>query len=143
MTFADLERSDQGHLLKNRVSLRDSAIVTIEHVQEMICREMDGIISLAFGDLDRPDQGHLLKNRDSVRDSAIVTIEHVWEAICRELDGISSLTFGGLERPDQGHLLKKRVSVREKCQGAQGISNIFRFCEQKHLNLVTSCLLYF
>ena len=32
MTFADLKRSDQGHLLKNRVSVRDSAIVTVEHV---------------------------------------------------------------------------------------------------------------
>ena len=31
LTFSDLERSDQGHLLKNRVSVRDSAIVTIEH----------------------------------------------------------------------------------------------------------------
>ena len=31
LTFGDLERSDQGHLLKNKVSVRDSAIVTIEH----------------------------------------------------------------------------------------------------------------
>ena len=43
----------------------------------MICRKLNGIISLTFGDLERPDQGHLLKNRVSVRDSAIVTIEHV------------------------------------------------------------------
>ena len=32
LTFGDLERSDQGHLLKNKVSVRDSAIVTIEHL---------------------------------------------------------------------------------------------------------------
>ena len=31
LTFGDLERSDQGHLLKNRVSVRDSTKVTIEH----------------------------------------------------------------------------------------------------------------
>ena len=30
-TFVDLERPDQGHLLKNTVSVRDSAIVTIKH----------------------------------------------------------------------------------------------------------------
>ena len=30
-TFGDLERLDQGHLLKNRLSVRDSAIVTKEH----------------------------------------------------------------------------------------------------------------
>ena len=77
LTFGDLERPNQGHLMKNRVSVRDSAIVIIEHVYELICRESDGIISLTFGDLRRPDQGHLLKNRVSVRDSAIVTIEHV------------------------------------------------------------------
>ena len=29
LTFGDLEKSDQGHLLKNRVSERDSTIVTI------------------------------------------------------------------------------------------------------------------
>ena len=28
LTFGDLERSDQGHLLKNTVSVRDRAIVT-------------------------------------------------------------------------------------------------------------------
>ena len=32
LTFGDLEKSDQDHLLKNRVSVRDSAIVTIEHL---------------------------------------------------------------------------------------------------------------
>ena len=31
LTFANLERLDQGHMLKNRVSVRDSAIVTLEH----------------------------------------------------------------------------------------------------------------
>ena len=31
LTLGDLERSDRGHLLKNRVSVRDSATVTIEH----------------------------------------------------------------------------------------------------------------
>ena len=57
--------------------MRDSAIVTIEQVQEIICRESNGIISLTFPDLERPDQGHLQKNRVFVRDSAIVTTEHV------------------------------------------------------------------
>ena len=42
-TFVDLETPYQGHLLKNMVSVRDSAINTIEHVQEVICREYDGI----------------------------------------------------------------------------------------------------
>ena len=76
-TLGDLERPDRGHLLKNRVSVRDSAIVNIEHVYEVICRDSDGMISLTFGDLERPDQGHLLKNRVSVRDSAKFTIKHV------------------------------------------------------------------
>ena len=31
LTFGDLERSDQGHLLKSTISVRDSAIDTIEH----------------------------------------------------------------------------------------------------------------
>ena len=31
LTFRELGRSDQGHLLKNRVSVQDSAIVTIEN----------------------------------------------------------------------------------------------------------------
>ena len=30
LTFGDLERSDQGHLLKNTIYVRDSAIDTIE-----------------------------------------------------------------------------------------------------------------
>ena len=33
LTFPDLERSDQGHLLENRRSVRDSVIVTEEHSQ--------------------------------------------------------------------------------------------------------------
>ena len=77
LTLSDFERPDQGHLLKNRVSVRDSSIVTMEHVFEMIFRESNGLFSLTFGDLERPDQDHLLKNRVSVRDSAIITIEHV------------------------------------------------------------------
>ena len=35
ISFSDgdlLEQSDQGHLLKNRVSVRDSAIVTIKRI---------------------------------------------------------------------------------------------------------------
>ena len=32
LTFGDLDQSDQGHLLKNKVSVQDSAIVTIKHV---------------------------------------------------------------------------------------------------------------
>ena len=76
MSFRDVERSYRDHLPKNRVSVRNSAIVTIEHVLEMIFRESNGIFSLTFGDLERPNQGHLLKNTVSVRDSAIVTIEH-------------------------------------------------------------------
>ena len=32
LTFGDLERSYRGHLLKKTVSVRDSAIVTMEHV---------------------------------------------------------------------------------------------------------------
>ena len=31
LTFVDHERQDQGHLLKNKVSVEDSAIVTLEH----------------------------------------------------------------------------------------------------------------
>ena len=30
LTFGDLGKSDQGHLMKNRVSVRDSAIVYYE-----------------------------------------------------------------------------------------------------------------
>ena len=77
LTFGDLERPDQGNLLKNRVSVRYIAIVTMKHVLEIIWRESDGKISMTFGDLGRPDQGHLLKNRVTMRDSAIVTVEHV------------------------------------------------------------------
>ena len=54
----------------------DSPLVTIGHVEDVICRGSDGIISSTFGDLERPDQGHLLKNRGSVREIAMVTIEH-------------------------------------------------------------------
>ena len=43
------------------VSVRGSAIVTIENVWEPICSNSDGVISLTFGDLERSDQGHLLK----------------------------------------------------------------------------------
>ena len=32
LTSGDLEQSDQGHLLKNRVSERDSAVVTIKRI---------------------------------------------------------------------------------------------------------------
>ena len=53
LTFGDLERTDQGHLLENRVSVRDSAIVTIEHLYHVMGRKSDGIISLTFGDLER------------------------------------------------------------------------------------------
>ena len=59
LTFGDLERSDQGHTLKNRVSVRDSAVVTMKHRLEVIVREYNGIISLTFGDLERSDQGHM------------------------------------------------------------------------------------
>ena len=62
LTFGDLERSDQGQLLKNTLSVRDSAIVTTEHVWELIVRGSDGVISLTFGELERSDQGQQLKN---------------------------------------------------------------------------------
>ena len=32
LTSGDLEQSDQGHVLKNRVCVRDSAIITEEHL---------------------------------------------------------------------------------------------------------------
>ena len=32
LTYGDLERPDQGHLMKNRVSVRYNALVTIKHV---------------------------------------------------------------------------------------------------------------
>ena len=76
LTFGDLERSDQDHLLKNKVSVRDSAIVTKEHWYQVMDRKSDGIICSTFAGLEKSDQGHLLKNRVPVRDSAIVTIEH-------------------------------------------------------------------
>ena len=63
LTSGDFEQSDQGRLLKNKVSVRASAIVTIKHVKEMICRKSNGIISLTFGDLERSDQGHLLEKQ--------------------------------------------------------------------------------
>ena len=37
--------------MKNRVFVRDNAIVTIEHVKEMICRESNDIFSLTSGSL--------------------------------------------------------------------------------------------
>ena len=36
LTSGDLEQSDQGHLLKNRVSVRDSAIVTMKRIRNDI-----------------------------------------------------------------------------------------------------------
>ena len=57
--------------------VRDSAIVTIQPLLEVIGPGLNGMISSTFGDLERPDQGHLLKNRVPVRDSAIVTEEHL------------------------------------------------------------------
>ena len=62
--------------------VRDSAIVTIEHVYELIRRESDGLTSLTFCDIERSDRGHLMKNR-------------VFCARQRY-----SLTFGDLERSD-------------------------------------------
>ena len=56
-------------LLKNRVSVRDSAIVYIKHLYNVMGRKSDGVISSTFGDLERSDQGQLLKYRVSVRDS--------------------------------------------------------------------------
>ena len=32
LTLGDLERSDEGHLLKNMLSVRDSAVDTEEHI---------------------------------------------------------------------------------------------------------------
>ena len=42
---------------------RESAIVSIQHLWEVIGRGSNGVISLTFGDLERSDQGHLLENR--------------------------------------------------------------------------------
>ena len=64
LTFDDLERPDQGHLLKNRVSVRDNAIVTIKtRIGNAIWRQSNGIISLTFGDLETSDRSHLLKKQ--------------------------------------------------------------------------------
>ena len=98
LTFGYLERSDQGQLLKIRVSVRDSAIVTIDYLYKAMGHESDFVISLIFGDLERPDQGHLLKNTVYMRDSAIVTMEHELEVISRGSYGIINLTFSDLER---------------------------------------------
>ena len=76
LTLCDLERSYLGQLLKNRVSVRDSAIITKEHQYKVMSRESVGVIKLTLCDLERSYLGQLLKNRVSVRDSAIVTIEH-------------------------------------------------------------------
>ena len=65
LTFGDLERSDRGHLLKTPVSVRDSAINTMERVWELMVRGSDGVFSLTFGDLERSDQGQLLKKDGS------------------------------------------------------------------------------
>ena len=75
-TFGDVVRSDQDHLLKNKVSVRDSAIFTMKHWYQVMGRKSNGIICSTFAGLEKSDQGHLLKNRVLVRDSAIVTIEH-------------------------------------------------------------------
>ena len=53
--------------------MRDNAIVTMEHVLEVIFRKSDGIISLTFGDLERPDQGHLLKNKETAISSVVAS----------------------------------------------------------------------
>ena len=45
--------------------VRDSAIVTIQHLKEVIGRGSNGMISLTFGDLERSDQGHLLEKQAS------------------------------------------------------------------------------
>ena len=70
LTFSDLERSDQGQLLINRVYVRDNDLVIIEHKYKLIGRESYGVISLTFGDLETSHQGHLLRITVSVRDSA-------------------------------------------------------------------------
>ena len=51
LTCVNLGRSYKGQLLKNKVSVRDSAIVTMEHVWELMVRGSDGVISLKFVDL--------------------------------------------------------------------------------------------
>ena len=64
-------------LLKNRVSVRDSAMVTIKRSLELIGRGSDGVVRLTLGDPEKSDQGHLLENTVSVRDSAILFGEHL------------------------------------------------------------------
>ena len=54
-TFGDLERYNQGHLLKNMVSMRDSATVTMECQLGVMVRKSDGIINLSVGDLETSD----------------------------------------------------------------------------------------
>ena len=54
LTFSDLERSDQSQLLRNIVSERDSAKVTIRHLYKLTGRESDDVISLTFSDLELP-----------------------------------------------------------------------------------------
>ena len=68
LTFRDLERSDQDHLLKSGYSYYKTLLASD--------RSRIGWHTQTFRDLERSDQGQLLKNRVSVRDSAIVTIEH-------------------------------------------------------------------
>ena len=51
LTFGDLERSDQGHLLKNEVYVRDSAhrsYTTLIKLTQLIDRGSDGVISLTL-----------------------------------------------------------------------------------------------
>ena len=48
LTFADLEKSNQGHLQKTGFPY---AIVTIDFLYGVIGRGSDGIICLTFGDL--------------------------------------------------------------------------------------------
>ena len=64
-------------LLKNRVSVRDSAMVTIKRSLELIGRGSDGVVRLTLGDPEKSDQSHLLENTVSVRDSAILFGEHL------------------------------------------------------------------
>ena len=43
--------------------VRDRAIVTIQHLEEVIGCGSNGMISSTFGDLERSDQGHLLEKQ--------------------------------------------------------------------------------
>ena len=79
LTFGDFERSDQGQLRKNMVSVQDSARVNIEHWYKVIGRESDGVISLIcliVGELERSDQSDLLKMKFMSVSVAIVAIEN-------------------------------------------------------------------